>query len=75
MVRGNVVVIEHGWGVYTAYDRLSEILVQPGDLVQSGQVMGLGGNTGCTTGPHLHWEVWVGDMQVDPVDWLERSYP
>jgi len=75
IVRGNVVVIDHGWGVYTAYDHLSEILVQPGDLVQSGQVVGLGGNTGRTTGPHLHWEVWVGGIQVDPVDWLENSYP
>ncbi len=75
VVRGNVVVIDHGWGVYTAYDHLSEILVQPGDLVQSGQVVGLGGNAGRTTGPHLHWEVWVGGIQVDPVDWLENSYP
>lgn len=75
VVRGNVVVIDHGWGVYTAYDHLSEILVQPGELVQVGQVVGLGGNTGRSTGPHLHWEVWVGSVQVDPVDWLEKSYP
>lgn len=75
IVRGNVVVIDHGWGVYTAYDHLSEIIVQPGDLVQPGQVVGLGGDTGRTTGPHLHWEVWVGGVQVDPVDWLENSYP
>jgi murein DD-endopeptidase MepM/ murein hydrolase activator NlpD len=75
IVRGNVVVIDHGWGVYTAYDHLSEIIVQPGDSVQAGQVVGLGGDTGRTTGPHLHWEVWVGGIQVDPVDWLENSYP
>jgi lysostaphin len=75
IVRGNVVVIDHGWGVYTAYDHLSEILVQPGELVQAGQVVGLGGDTGRTTGPHLHWEVWVGGVQVDPVDWLAKSYP
>ena len=75
IVRGNVVVIDHGWGVYTAYDHLSETIVQPGDLVQPGQVVGLGGDTGRTTGPHLHWEVWVGGVQVDPADWLENSYP
>jgi murein DD-endopeptidase MepM/ murein hydrolase activator NlpD len=75
IVRGNVVVIDHGWGVYTAYDHLSEILVQPGELVQAGQVVGLGGDTGRTAGPHLHWEVWVGGVQVDPVDWLAKSYP
>jgi murein DD-endopeptidase MepM/ murein hydrolase activator NlpD len=75
IVRGGVVVIDHGWGVYTAYDHLSKILVQPGTTVQTGQVIGLGGDTGRTTGPHLHWEVWVGGVQVNPVDWLARSFP
>ena len=74
-VRGGVVVIDHGWGVYTAYDHLSKILVQSGDMVQPGQVIGLGGETGRTTGPHLHWEVWVGGVQVNPQDWLTRAYP
>ncbi len=74
-VRGLVVVIDHGWGLYTAYDHLSEILVEPGEMVQAGQLIGLGGATGRTTGPHLHWEVWVGGVQVDPADWLVRSYP
>jgi len=75
VVRGGVVVIDHGWGVYTAYDHLSEFRVQAGDLVQPGQVIGLGGSTGRSTGPHLHWEVWVGGVQVNPVDWLARAYP
>lgn len=75
VVRGGVVVIDHGWGVYSAYDHLSEILVEPGDLVQPGQTIGLGGETGRTTGPHLHWEVWVGGVQIDPVDWLKNVYP
>lgn len=74
-VRGGVTVIDHGWGVYTAYDHLSESLVQVGDTVQPGQLIGLGGATGRTTGPHLHWEVWVGGVQVNPIDWLERAYP
>ncbi len=74
-VRGGVVVIDHGWGIYTAYDHLSEILVQSGDMVQPSQVIGLGGDSGRTTGPHLHWEVWVGGVQVNPQDWLARAYP
>lgn len=74
-VRGNVTVIDHGWGVYTAYDHQSQIYVNPGDLVSPGQLIGLGGATGRTTGPHLHWEVWVGEVQVDPVDWLQRAFP
>ena len=75
IVRGGVVVIDHGWGVYTAYDHLSEILVQPGNVIQPGQLIGLGGDTGRTTGPHLHWEVWVGGVQVNPVDWIQRAFP
>jgi murein DD-endopeptidase MepM/ murein hydrolase activator NlpD len=74
-VRGNVVVVDHGWGIYTAYDHLSEILVNVGDAVQPGQLIGLGGATGRTTGPHLHWEVWVGGVQVNPADWLQNAYP
>jgi murein DD-endopeptidase MepM/ murein hydrolase activator NlpD len=74
-VRGNATVIDHGWGVYTAYDHQSKILVKPGDLVEPGQVIGLGGATGRVTGPHLHWEVWVGGVQVDPRDWLENVFP
>ena len=74
-VRGNVVVIDHGWGVYTAYDHLSKILVQVNDIVQPGQLIALGGATGRTTGPHLHWEVWAGGVQVNPAEWLEKVYP
>jgi murein DD-endopeptidase MepM/ murein hydrolase activator NlpD len=75
VVRGNVTVIDHGWGVYTAYGHQSQILVKPGDVVTAGQEIGLGGATGRTTGPHLHFEVWVGGVQVDPVDWLKQEYP
>lgn len=74
-VRGNSTVIDHGWGIYTAYLHQSEILVKPGDLVSTGQVIGKVGGTGRVTGPHLHWEIWSGGVQVDPMDWLEQSYP
>lgn len=74
-VRGIATVIDHGWGVYTAYNHQSETFVQPGDIVQPGQLIGRGGATGRVTGPHLHWEVWVGGVQVDPVEWLENHYP
>jgi len=75
IVRGNSTVIDHGWGVYTAYAHQSEILVSVGERVETGQVIGLVGETGRVTGPHLHWEVIVGGVQVDPLDWLERVYP
>ena len=75
IVRGNSTVIDHGWGVYTAYAHQSEIQVSVGDQVETGQVIGLVGETGRVTGPHLHWEVIVGGVQVDPLDWLARTYP
>ncbi|MGB5845436.1 MAG: peptidoglycan DD-metalloendopeptidase family protein [Anaerolineales bacterium] len=75
VVRGKATVIDHGWGVYTAYDHQSDIFVKAGDYVEPGQLIGLGGATGRVTGPHLHWEVWVGGIQVDPLDWLEKSFP
>lgn len=74
-VRGNATMIDHGWGVYTGYLHQSEILVKVGDQVTPGQVIGLVGGTGRVTGPHLHWEVWVGGVQVDPLEWLETGFP
>jgi murein DD-endopeptidase MepM/ murein hydrolase activator NlpD len=75
VIHGNFTVIDHGWGVYTTYSHQSEIRVQVGDEVQTGQVIGLVGKTGRVTGAHLHWEVWVGDVPVEPMDWLARAYP
>jgi murein DD-endopeptidase MepM/ murein hydrolase activator NlpD len=74
-VRGNATVIDHGWGVYTAYMHQSEILVEVGEEVEPGQVIGLVGGTGRVEGPHLHWEVWAGNVQVEPLDWLSQGFP
>ena len=74
-VRGNATIIDHGWGVYTGYWHQSEILVRPGDVVAAGQVIGYVGSTGRVTGPHLHWELWVGGVQVDPMQWVRQSFP
>lgn len=75
IVRGNAIMINHGWGVYSGYMHLSEILVNMGDWVEPGQLIGKVGNTGRVTGPHLHWEIWAGGVQVDPFDWMAREYP
>lgn len=74
-VRGNATMIDHGWGVYTAYMHQSEILVNVGDRVESGQLIGRVGNTGRVEGSHLHFEVLVGGVQVDPLEWLDREFP
>lgn len=74
-VRGNATFIDHGWGVYTAYYHQKEISVSVGQQVQAGQLIGQIGATGRVTGPHLHWEVWVNGIQVNPLDWLNGTYP
>jgi len=74
-IRGNAVAIDHGWGVFTTYSHLSEILVTPGMIVQEGQIIGQSGSTGRVTGAHLHWEVWVGGVAVNPLTWVQYSFP
>jgi murein DD-endopeptidase MepM/ murein hydrolase activator NlpD len=74
-VRGNATMIDHGWGVYTGYMHQSDLKVKVGDRVEPGEVIGIVGGTGRVEGPHLHWEVWAGGVQVDPLDWLERVFP
>jgi murein DD-endopeptidase MepM/ murein hydrolase activator NlpD len=74
-VRGNATIIDHGWGVYSGFWHQSQISVNVGDMVETGQVIGLVGDTGRVTGAHLHWEVWVNGVQVNPLDWLNQPYP
>jgi hypothetical protein len=75
VVRGNVTYIDHGWGVYSGYFHQSAINVSVGDLVEPGQKIGEVGGTGRSTGPHLHWEIWVGGFPVDPIEWVENTFP
>ena len=74
-VRGNATIIDHGWGVYSGFWHQSQINVQVGQIVQKNDVIGLVGGTGRVTGAHLHWEIWVNGIQVDPLDWLIQTYP
>lgn len=74
-VRGNATIIDHGWGVYSGFWHQSQVFVNVGDRVEQGQVIGLVGGTGRVTGAHLHWEVWVNGVQVNPLDWLNQAYP
>ena len=64
---GNVVIIDHGWGLYSYFAHLSTIDVAKGDAVTQGQVVGKVGATGRVTGPHLHWTVRLNNARVDPV--------
>jgi murein DD-endopeptidase MepM/ murein hydrolase activator NlpD len=74
-LRGNIVILDHGLGVFTTYGHLSEIDVQVGQEIQAGQPFAKVGTTGLSEGPHLHWELWIGGTYVDPLEWTKRSVP
>jgi murein DD-endopeptidase MepM/ murein hydrolase activator NlpD len=74
-VRGNAVILDHGWGVFSGFWHLSRIDVVPGQVVGRGEVIGLTGNTGLSTGPHLHWEMRVLGVPVDPLQWTQQEFP
>jgi len=75
VVRGNAILINHGWGVYSGYWHLSEFNVQVGDFVQPGDLLGIIGNTGRSLGPHLHFEIDIGGIPVNPETWLNQVFP
>jgi murein DD-endopeptidase MepM/ murein hydrolase activator NlpD len=75
---GNHVEIQHAGNVVTRYSHLADALVEPGQMVKQGQAIGLAGNTGTSTGVHLHFELWVNGRPADPLEELmdpSRSLP
>lgn len=69
---GNAVFVDHGLGIYSVYLHLSEILVVPGEIIDTDRVLGLAGATGRVTGPHLHWGVRAQGARVDPFSLLQQ---
>lgn len=67
---GNAIIVKHKHGMYTRYAHLNSIRVNRGESVAQGQVIGTLGNTGLTTGPHLHYEVHIGSDVVDPAKYI-----
>lgn len=65
-VNGKYIVLDHGYGVKTSYCHLSELEVEGGDEVERGSEIALSGNTGRSTGPHLHFVLRIGKQTVDP---------
>lgn len=72
-VRGNSVVIDHGGGVFTGYWHLSENFMTAGQVVKVGDALGLVGTTGLSTGNHLHWELRIYGVAVDPLQFLDEG--
>lgn len=74
-IRGNVIILDHGRGVFTIYCHLSKFDVEVGQIVNVGDVIGYTGNTGRSLGPHLHWELAVGGVTVNPLNWTKEELP
>jgi len=72
-VHGNVIGIDHGQGVVSIFMHLSRINVQEGDFVKAGQKIGAVGSTGASTGPHLHWGLYVNGQSIDPLPWKSQE--
>lgn len=68
---GNMIVIDHGGGIFTNYAHLSRINVKVGQVVQLGDTIGLAGSTGRVSGPHLHWGVRIHGEEADPLELLK----
>ena len=73
-IYGNAVILNHGQGVSTSYNHLSDIHVKVGERVEKGQRIGLMGATGQATGSHLHWGMVVKGVAVAPEEWTERDF-
>ena len=73
-IRGNSVLVDHGAGVVTGYHHLLEWNVEVGQMVEAGEIIAKMGSTGFSTGPHLHWEMTIYGVNVDPMTWVGHSF-
>lgn len=74
-IKGGLVVLDHGGGVFSLYFHQSHIRVAVGDEVKRGAVIGEVGTTGLSTGPHLHWETRVNEVATNPLEWVGKVVP
>ncbi len=71
---GISIYVDHGNGIITRYGHLSQAYAQVGRKVKQGETIGLSGNTGNSTGPHLHFEIRIGDVAVNPANYVDIEY-
>ena len=63
---GNIVIIDHGFDLKSMYIHMNDIHVREGDIVEQGKVIGTIGMTGRVTGPHLHWNIYLNNIKINP---------
>lgn len=70
---GGTMVVDHGQGVHTLYFHLSKFVADVGEEVEKGTTIALSGNTGISSGAHLHWAMSVHNLRVDPIQWVKHE--
>ncbi len=70
---GGTMVLDHGQGIHTLYFHLSQFIAKVGDEVEPGETIALSGNSGISSGAHLHWGMSVHNLRVDPMQWTEKA--
>jgi len=73
-IYGQCIIIDHGLGLQTIYGHLSRIGVKPGDNVEKGQIIGNTGATGMAGGDHLHFEMTISGVSVNPIEWWDSHW-
>ena len=71
--RGKTVFLDHGGGMISTYSHMSEVIVQQGQSLEKGDLIGEVGQSGRVTGPHLHWQIILSGIPVDPELFLDLS--
>ncbi|HET7377298.1 MAG TPA: M23 family metallopeptidase, partial [Anaerolineae bacterium] len=74
-VRGNAVIIDHGWGVYSGLYHLKSFNVTVGQFVHQGDLVAISDNTGLSTGAHLHWDLLIRGVNVNALAFTQQVYP
>ncbi|MCR4666666.1 MAG: M23 family metallopeptidase [Desulfovibrio sp.] len=73
-IYGNLIVIDHGLGIMSLYSHLSQIMVQKGDIVTKGKIIGHTGTTGLAFGDHLHFGILCAGIEVTPLEWIDAKW-
>lgn len=73
-IYGNAVIVDHGYGIHSLYGHLSQATVSEGDYVKKGETIAVSGDTGLAFGDHLHFEIRVNGISVNPKEWFDTLW-
>ncbi len=68
---GGTLILDHGQGIHTLYFHMSKVIPEVGEEIEKGELIGLSGNSGISSGPHLHWGMSVHNLRIDPMQWVK----